>query len=36
MKGIGYAWEPYTVQTDDGWTNTIFRVTGKYDEYGNL
>ena len=29
MKGAGgYDWEPHTVETDDGWFITMFRITG--------
>ena len=32
MKYWGYTWEPIEVKTDDGWTLTTFRVTGKNGE----
>ena len=27
----GFAWEPYTVVTEDGWELTLFHITGKID-----
>ena len=30
MKKWGYDWCPHKVITDDGWTLTIFRVTGRF------
>ena len=29
MERFGYSWEPHTVVTDDGWSLTVFRITGK-------
>ena len=29
MKTLGYDWESYTTKTADGWTLTLFRITGK-------
>ena len=29
MAGWGYTFEPYTAVTDDDWTLTVFRITGK-------
>ena len=29
MKTLGYDWESYTTKTSDGWTLTLFRITGK-------
>ena len=28
MAGIGQDWEMYNVETEDGWTLTLFRLTG--------
>ena len=28
MAGIGQDWEMYHVDTEDGWTLTLFRLTG--------
>ena len=28
MTKEGYTWKPYTVETTDGWTLTLFRLTG--------
>ena len=36
MEASSYAWESLLVETDDGWTNSIFRVTGKIDEDGEV
>ena len=32
MESYGYDWEPYTVQTSDGWLLTLFHVLGRYGE----
>ena len=32
MDTYDYQWEPYTVQTEDGWLLTLFHVTGRYGE----
>ena len=29
MVKEGYSWEPHTTKTADGWTLTLFRLTGK-------
>ena len=29
MDQEGYTWEPHTTKTADGWTLTLFRITGK-------
>ena len=34
MAFEGYSWEPYTVSTLDGWTLSMFRITGKLDAEG--
>lgn len=34
MDNSLYTWEPYTVETEDGWTLSMFRVTGKNDDTG--
>ena len=31
MDTLGYAWEPHTVLTEDGWTLTVFRILGRTD-----
>ena len=31
MDKEGYTWEPYTVETKDGWYLTLFRITGRTD-----
>ena len=31
MDTLGYAWEPHTVLTEDGWTLTVFRILGRND-----
>ena len=31
MDKEGYSWEPYTVETKDGWYLTLFRITGRTD-----
>lgn len=31
----GYTWEPYEVETDDGWLLTLFRITGRVNEDAN-
>ena len=35
MAGWGYTFEPYTATTDDDWTLTVFRITGKVGETAN-
>ena len=32
MDTARYSWEPYTVETDDGWTLSMFRITAKIDK----
>jgi len=32
MDYWGFTWEPIKVKTDDGWTLTTFRITGKKGE----
>ena len=34
MDRVGYTWEPYEVETKDGWHLTLFRITGRRD--GNV
>ena len=34
MEKEGYSWEPYEVETEDGWTLTLFRITGHADSSG--
>ena len=29
MSKEGYTWKPYTVETADGWTLTLYRLTGR-------
>ena len=31
MEKEGYTWEPYQVETKDGWFLTLFRITGRAD-----
>ena len=31
MDKEGYTWEPHTVETEDGWYLTLFRITGRTD-----
>ena len=31
MEKEGYTWEPYQVETKDGWYLTLFRITGRTD-----
>ena len=30
MEKYGYSWEPHEVKTEDGWTLTLIRVTGRH------
>ena len=32
MDTFGYTWEPYTVETEDGWYLSMFRMTGVVGE----
>ena len=32
MDKEGYTWQPYEVETEDGWTLTLFRITGRVGE----
>ena len=31
MDKAGYTWEPYKVETEDGWYLTLFHITGRID-----
>ena len=32
MDQHGYSWQPYETETEDGWTLTMFRITGRTHE----
>ena len=34
MDTLGYAWEPHSVLTEDGWTLTVFRILGRNNDDG--
>ena len=35
MEKEGYTWEPYEVETKDGWFLTLFRITGRANAAGH-
>lgn len=36
MEEFGITWMPYTVETEDGWTLTMFRLTGRIDKNDDM
>lgn len=36
MNDEGIAWQPYEVETKDGWVLTMFRLTGRVDKNGEV